>query len=122
MQNKKEYFHLLEQTIKWNADRGNTPNTLDWKLEIAMLQEELNELKSAKTDVDRLDALEDLKFVLTGSQGKMGLTPHQIVECTSIVVEANKQKSTTKNSDGKITKPTDFISPEPALQKILDRR
>ena len=113
---------MLERTIQWNKLRGNTPDTLDWNLEIAMLQEELDELKEAKTDVDRLDALEDLKFVLTGSQFKMGLSAELIVESTEAVVSANEAKGHKKDANGKIIKPDNFVGPEPVLQLILDKR
>ncbi len=122
MKHRKQYQDLLERTVKWNKDRGNTPETLDWSLEINMIKEELDELKEAKTDVDRLDALEDLKFVLTGSESKMGLTPYQIVEATEIVVSANESKGSKKDSNGKIIKNEDFTNPEPLLQEILDQR
>jgi len=122
LKHKKQYQELLERTIHWNEFRGNTPDTLNWDLEIAMLQEELDELKEAKTDVDRLDALEDLKFVLTGSESKMGLTASQIVEATEIVVSANESKGSKKDTNGKIIKDkANFINPEPLLQKILDK-
>ena len=123
MKHKKQYHELLERTVHWNEFRGNTSDTLDWNLEIAMLQEELDELKEAKTDVDRLDALEDLKFVLTGSEYKLGLTSLQIVEATEIVVSANESKGSKKDSNGKIIKDkSKFIEPEPKLQEILDKR
>ncbi len=123
MKHKKHYHELLERTIEWNKIRGNTSDTLDWNLEIAMLQEELDELKEASTDVDRLDALEDLKFVLTGSEGKLGLTASQIVEATEVVVSANESKGSKKDSNGKIIKDkSNFIEPEPRLQLILDKR
>ena len=122
MINKKQAFVQIERTIHWNTLRGNTPDTLDWRLEVAMLQEELNELMHASTDVDRFDALLDLKFVLLGSLGKMGLEPHQIVDGYEAVIFANETKSATKNAAGKITKPPGFVGPESKLQAILDER
>ncbi len=123
MKHKKQYFDLLERTIKWNNKRGNTSDTLDWNLEIAMLQEELNELKEAQTDVDRWDALLDLQFVLTGSEMKMGLLSHEIVEGYEIVVSANESKGSKKDKNGKIIKDkSNFIEPEPLLQEILNNR
>ena len=88
-----------------------------------MLQEELDELKEATEDVDRLDAIMDLKFVLTGTAGKMGLTDEQYTKAYECVINANEQKSETKDSNGKIIKDkTTFVSPEPLLQEILDKR
>lgn len=121
MQHKKQAHQQIERTIEWNTIRGNTPDTLDWNLEIDMLQEELDELKCAKTNVDRFDALLDLKFVLLGSLGKMNLSTQDIVDGYEAVITANETKSSTKNSDGKITKPKDFQGPEPKLQEILDK-
>ena len=40
-------YEQLERTYNWNTLRGNTPDTLNWALEISMLQEELDELKDA---------------------------------------------------------------------------
>ena len=122
MQHKKQAYEQIERTIQWNTLRGNDTNSLNWELEISMLQEELNELAEATTDVDRFDALLDLKFVLTGSLGKMGLTPELIVDGYEAVLAANETKSATKNRDGKITKPINFIPPEPKLQQLLDSR
>ena len=42
MRHKKQAFEQIERTIEWNELRGNTPDTLDYQLEIDMLQEELN--------------------------------------------------------------------------------
>lgn len=119
MQNKKQAFNQIERTISWNTIRGNTPDTLDWNLEIAMLQEELDELRQATTNVARFDALLDLKFVLLGSLGKMSLSAYQIVDGYEAVISANETKSATKNAAGKITKPDDFVGPESKLQVIL---
>ena len=122
LHNKKQAQAQITRTIRWNTKRGNIPESLNWDLEIAMLQEELDELKEATEDVDRLDALLDLKFVLTGSIGKMGLSSEQYTEAYECVINANEQKSEKKNADGKITKPEGFISPEPLLQEILNKR
>ena len=109
----------LQQTIDWNNIRGNTPDTLNLSLEIAMLQEELNEFASATTRVDQFDALLDLIFVLVGTLGKLGISAHQIVDGYDAVLAANNKKSRTKNEQGKITKPADFVGPEAQLAAIL---
>ena len=127
MKHRKQSFNQIERTIKWNEDRGNTPDTLDWGLEIAMLQEELDELALAVRDNDRVgifDALMDIEFVLRGSCGKFGLSPEQQVDGYEAVLIANEAKSSTKNAAGKITKPDNWekYTPEPKLQKILSER
>ncbi len=122
MQHKKQAHLLIERILKWNTDRGNTPDTFNIDLEYNMLKEELDEFKEAKTDVDRLDGILDLLFVSYGTLGKMGLTPQQIVDSLEIVTKANEQKSSKKDANGKIIKNKDFVPPEPALQRILDNR
>jgi predicted HAD superfamily Cof-like phosphohydrolase len=125
MKNKNQSFEQIERTIEWNTMRGNTPSTLDYQLEISMLQEELDEFILAVEQDDKVamfDALLDLDFVRIGTLGKMGIGAHAQVDGYEAVLEANESKSSTKNSSGKITKPKDFVGPEPELQKILDER
>ena len=127
MQHRKQAMEQIERTVKWNAVRGNTPDTLNWALEIDMLQEELNELKdavAATSEVDAFDALIDLKFVLTGTLGKMSLKPEQIVDGYEAVILANEMKGTQRSAEGKIIKPEGWeqYKPEPTLQAILDKR
>lgn len=125
MKHKKQAFEQIEETIEWNRRRGNTPETLDYDLEIAMLQEELDEFKQAVQDNDivaMFDSLLDLDFVRIGTLSKLGISAYQQVDGYEAVLSANKTKSTSKNAVGKITKPVDFVGPEPELQKILNRR
>ena len=122
MINKKQSFEQIERTIKWNTVRGNTTDTLDYQLEIDMLQEELDEFKLAVAKGDKVamfDALLDLDFVRIGTLGKMQIDPYTQVDGYEAVLKANESKSSTKNAAGKITKPTDFTGPEAELAKLL---
>ena len=122
MINKKQSFEQIERTIKWNTVRGNTPDTLDYQLEIDMLQEELNEFKLAVAQGDKVamfDALLDLDFVRIGTLGKMQINVYTQVDGYEAVLKANESKSSTKNAAGKITKPDDFVGPEAELAKLL---
>ena len=126
-QNNSKSLKHIERTIEWNTIRGNTPETLDYQLEIAMLQEELDEFKQAVEQGDRVamfDALLDLDFVRIGTLGKMGICPLAQVEGYEAVLQANESKSSTKNAAGKITKPANWeqYAPEAQLQSILDER
>lgn len=117
----------IERTIEWNTIRGNTSDTLNYQLEIDMLQEELDEFKLAVSQGDRVamfDALLDLDFVRIGTLGKMGIHPLAQVEGYEAVLQANERKSSTKNAAGKITKPADWeqYAPEIQLQTILEQR
>ena len=123
MRHKKQSFEQIERTIEWNELRGNTPDTLDYQLEIDMLQEELNEFKLAVAEGNRVamfDALLDLDFVRIGTLGKMQLNAHTQVDGYEAVLKANESKSATKNEAGKITKPEGFVGPEVKLQELLD--
>jgi hypothetical protein len=122
--NDTQAMDQIRRTLEWNAIRGNTPDTLNWSLELAMLQEELDELAIAVQKNNRVgifDALMDLEFVLRGTCGKFGLTPSMQVAGYEAVISANETKSSTKNAEGKITKPLNFVGPESELQKILDK-
>ena len=125
MKHKKQAFEQIERTVKWNEVRGNTPDTLNYQLEIDMLQEELDEFKLAvekNDEVAMFDALLDLDFVRIGTLGKMQIDPYMQVDGYEAVIRANESKSSTKNSAGKITKPEDFVGPESQLRKLLDSR
>lgn len=125
MKHKKQAFEQIERTVKWNEVRGNTPDTLNYQLEIDMLQEELDEFKLAvekNDEVAMFDALLDLDFVRIGTLGKMQIDPYTQVDGYEAVLRANETKSATKNSAGKITKPADFVGPESQLRKLLDSR
>lgn len=122
MKHKKQFYEQLVRTIKWNTIRGNTPDTLSWSLEVSMLAEEVNEVASATSEANRFKELLDIIFVAEGSLGKMGLSPEQIVEGYELVLLSNESKSSTKNAEGKITKPANFQPVEPDLQTILAKR
>lgn len=125
MKHRKQAFEQIERTVEWNKLRGNTPSTLNYQLEIDMLQEELDEFKLAVEQNDLVgmfDALLDLDFVRIGTLGKMNINPYAQVDGYEAVLQANESKSSSKNAAGKITKPADFVGPEPLLGKILDER
>ena len=116
-------FEQIERTVNWNLVRGNDRSTLNLSLEIAMLQEELDEFKEAVEANDivaMFDALLDLDFVRIGTMSKLGITPSMQVEGYEEVLKANESKSATKNAQGKITKPLNFVGPEAKLKTILN--
>ena len=74
-------------------------------------------------DVDRFDKHLDTLVFTVGSMFKLGLNLSQIMRGLDIVMDANMTKlSAPVDEHGKQTKPSDFVSPEPLLQKILDER
>jgi hypothetical protein len=75
------------------------------------------------SEVEWLDHLCDLEFILHGSKCKLGLTPQQDVASINVVLSANNQKLSAGQDDhGKQRKPIGFVPPEQRLQLILDER
>lgn len=74
-------------------------------------------------DVDRLDKACDAVVFAVGSMAKLGLSPDQIKQALTIVMNKNLQKlSMPKDEHGKLMKPDDFEGPEAELQILLDQR
>lgn len=74
-------------------------------------------------DVDRLDKACDAVVFAVGSMAKLGLNPQEITRALNIVMKANFAKlNCPKDEFGKLTKPANFVGPEPELQALLDRR
>lgn len=100
---------------------ANTPK------ELARRIVELAELKDSSvgklvSDVGAFDSSLDTIYIEIGNLHMQGLSPAQIVDGLQVVHDANLQKANIKDSVGKIIKDTNFIGPEEALQKILDKR
>jgi hypothetical protein len=74
-------------------------------------------------DIDRLDKAIDAYIYAVGSIAKLQLTPEQISRAIEVVTTCNQQKlNMPKDEHGKLTKPPNFVGPEPQLQSILDER
>jgi len=68
---------------------------------------------------NQLDALGDLIFVAIGSMSKILDGDYVAVEEVLMsIIAANNTKSATKNEEGKITKPKDFVGPESIIKSI----
>lgn len=71
-------------------------------------------------DVDRLDKHLDSIVYNIGAIAKLGLTPEQLLQALSIVMDANEAKNgCPKDSLGKLMKPENFPNPEPRLEQLL---
>ena len=72
-------------------------------------------------DVDRLDKACDAIVYAIGSMTKLGLDHHAITKALNIVNDANKAKlGMSRDAEGKLLKPDDFVGPEVKLQALLD--
>lgn len=72
------------------------------------------------SDLDRLDKHLDSIVYDIGAIAKLGLTPSQLLQALSIVMDANEAKNgCPKDSLGKLMKPENFPNPEPRLEQLL---
>lgn len=72
------------------------------------------------SDLDRLDKHLDSIVYDIGAIAKIGLTPTQLLQALSIVMDANEAKNgCPKDSFGKLMKPENFPNPEPRLEQLL---
>jgi hypothetical protein len=110
--------NLILEVATWNEDRDNT--SYDKRLEYRMLLEELDEYLGAKTKVDQADAIADIIFVAIGSLYKLTGSVDKAEAIMDIVCGANNQKGKSKDKDGKIKKPLNFVSPEEYIEEILN--
>lgn len=110
-----------EEIMMWNETRDNM--NYSCVLEGSMLQEEVEELGTAYRDDDAVgqaDALADIIVVAVGGLYKLvGGDVDKFNDIMLAVTAANNTKSDTKNSEGKITKPDDFVGPEALIESIL---
>ena len=75
------------------------------------------------SDLDRLDKHLDSIVYDIGSIAKLGLTPDQLLQALSIVMDANEAKNgCSKDELGKLMKPENFPNPEPRLEQLLATR
>ena len=76
------------------------------------------------TDLQRFDKHIDAIVYAVGGAYKLGLTPQQLEAGIAAVMYSNMQKLKNKKYDehGKLLKDENFVGPEEALQKILNKR
>ena len=78
-------------------------------------------LPATLSPVSRVDKGCDAITFAAGYLFKCGLTPTQVEQAMSIVMDANLQKlSMPRDSFGKLMKPADFIGPEERLKQLLE--
>jgi hypothetical protein len=67
---------IVKKCVAWNAARYN--QEFNYTLSNSLLQEEIRELLSAKTEVDVLDAIGDIVFVAIGVLWKLGFREEKL--------------------------------------------
>jgi predicted HAD superfamily Cof-like phosphohydrolase len=96
-----------------------SPGRLSARVE--WLREEVNELESATTLVDQVDAAVDVIYVALGALVEMGV---ELQDPLQLVHESNLAKawpdgSFHKTAAGKIIKPSEWKSPREGLSRLL---
>ena len=113
---------FVDEVCMWNEERDNLLYIPD--LEYKMLLEELMEYREAVLDInkiDQADALADIAVVALGGLFKLCDGDLEDVHLIlTAVTAANNTKSSTKNAEGKITKPANFVGPEGIIRRILN--
>lgn len=104
-------------------------NKAEYDISVKCLKEEIQEFEEAYENGDyigQVDALIDLMYFAIGVLYKKGLTPEEIVLCSTAVHEANMEKKLGVNhrrGDGSAAdavKPEGWIAPEQRIIDILD--
>ena len=105
------------------ALENDTPNPKEIARHIAGLAGGKDTTKPL-TDLQRFDKHIDAIVYAVGGAYKLGLSPQQLEAGIAAVMHSNMQKLKNKKYDehGKLLKDENFIGPEEALQKILNKR
>lgn len=68
---KQKYDTYVERIIGWNKDRFNQEETKPEEL-YELANEELHELHNALTEIEKLDAIGDIAFIVIGAFWRLG--------------------------------------------------
>jgi predicted HAD superfamily Cof-like phosphohydrolase len=120
-----EYAHAYIKTVS----EALNIDILTHKVDTDEESEELN-LKIAEVlddpkfplewKVHQADALADTIFVAVGSLFKLTGSVEKTFSVLQAVIDANQEKGSEKDDNGKVIKPADFIPPEDRIREILN--
>lgn len=86
------------------------------------LREEIEEFLNATDIVGQADAIIDLVYFALGTMVEMGTDAEPLFDVVHIANMRKAERPTARPSDGKLLKPTGWLSPEPELAKSVIRR
>lgn len=123
---ERQLLQVMDFQMAFNVSMPDNPKMLSKKrtaLRNALLQEEVDELKSAKNIIDVSDALMDILYIVYGSIHEYGLADRAVMMFDE-VHRSNMSKLGIDNKpiyreDGKILKPESYSPPR--LRMIIDR-
>ncbi|WP_432417840.1 hypothetical protein [Caenimonas sedimenti] len=113
------HFHAVAGVPVANVPSALSPARLSSRVE--WLREEVNELESASTLVDQVDAAIDVLYLALGTLVEMGV---ELEEPFKLVHESNLAKAWPdgrfrQTATGKIIKPDGWQSPRPRLERLV---
>ena len=87
--NTAQLLEIVNKVIKWNVSRFD--GDFDLKLSYTLVNEELSELMSAQDNVDTLDGIGDLSFVIIGGMYKLGIYDFHIVRILKTIIDTTEE-------------------------------
>lgn len=123
---ERQLLQVMDFQMAFNVSMPDNPKMLSKKrtaLRNALLQEEVDELKSAKNIIDVSDALMDILYIVYGSIHEYGLADRAVMMFDEVhrsnMSKMDENGKPIFREDGKVMKPETFSPPN--LKKILER-
>ena len=87
--NGTQLLEIVNKVIEWNVLRFDGGH--DLKLSYTLVNEELSELMSAQDNVDTLDGIGDLSFVIIGGMYKLGISNYNIADILETIIDTTEE-------------------------------
>lgn len=120
-----EYAHSYILTVSDMMGIDVLAHKVDTEEESREINEKISELVETEEfkkewEVNQADALADTIFVAVGSLFKLTGSAAKTMKIIEAVIEANQEKGSEKDENGKIIKPEGFVPPEARIKEILN--
>lgn len=114
---------IINEIYQWNKERGllDSSKPYNQTLESSFIAEELSELLRTNDPVEMVDAHIDSVFFQIGALCKLLGSIDKVQEAFNAVIEANKQKGSKKDANGKVIKDkSTFREPQEVIKELLN--
>ncbi len=114
---------IIDEIYQWNKERGllDSIKPYNQALESSFIAEELSELLRTSDPVEMVDAHIDSVFFQIGALCKLLGSTDKVQKAFNAVIEANKQKGSKKDSNGKVIKDkSTFREPQEVIKELLN--
>lgn len=120
-----EYAHSYIKTVSEFMGIDILTHQVETDEESRELNEKISELIETKEfeaewKIHQADALADSIFVAVGSLYKLTGSMDKTLKILQAVIDANQEKGSEKDENGKIIKPVGFVPPEDRIKEILN--